>query len=307
MACDNAGKSVLQAMLILVEPFKWSVWLVLAGVLAGYTWMIRSVETHEARRVRSRALGQNSAEGTAAIIADRWLDKVRKKREANGQAALASYDDLGNSETITQTAYNTCVSCAGVHSENLSAPGTNALRTIHAGWIFFIFLIAEVQFPKGCDHFLLTVWLDNRGHCWVVLRYRLPRTMDDAPSSSVSLRGRVLRRARTELRCTLFADVRNTDAVITNRSIGLRVESDGNLDARARDGASVDWVRQLSFVVHRDRLQVLRAKRCCKRNLLPRNLPAAESANRRQRKHPGTNRRYGLIAKGCLDAKLTRE
>ena len=146
MACDNAGKGVLKAMLILVEPFKWSVWLVLAGVLAGYTWMIRSVETHEARRVRSRALGQNSAEGTAAIIADRWLDKVRKKREANGQAALASYDDLGNSETITQTAYNTCVSCAGVHSENLSAPGTNALRTIHAGWIFFIFLIAEVQF-----------------------------------------------------------------------------------------------------------------------------------------------------------------
>lgn len=137
------GKSIVQSMSILVEPFKWSVWLSLAGVCALYTWMIRSVENNENRRVRSNAMGQKSAEGTAAIIADMWVDKVRKKRKSL-VPELSTHVDTNIPETMTQTAYNTCVSCAGVHSENLAAPATNSLRMIHAGWIFFIFVIAEV-------------------------------------------------------------------------------------------------------------------------------------------------------------------
>ena len=40
-------KKLLQSMLLLLHPFDWKVWLALFGVLAGYTWMIRSVETNK--------------------------------------------------------------------------------------------------------------------------------------------------------------------------------------------------------------------------------------------------------------------
>ena len=67
-----------------------------------------------------------SAEGTAAVIADIWLDKVRQKRKTAAKAMEqtekknAHHENLNHPETLTQTAYNTCVSCAGQSASPLS-------------------------------------------------------------------------------------------------------------------------------------------------------------------------------------------
>lgn len=139
-------KKIAKAMLILVEPFRWEVWVTLIVAMVGFTWMLRSVEAHESHRVRSQAMGKSTAEGTAAVFGNIWLAKVRERRESANkhvEAKPPSHEER-HAEPIAQTMYNTCVSCPGVHSDHLAAPPTNALRTIHAGWIFFIFLIAEV-------------------------------------------------------------------------------------------------------------------------------------------------------------------